>query len=128
LSFAREDPNLPSPPRAAGSAEKVAACALCVFETLSPTLGFKVDGKTMQLMESAGVMRVMFGNTIESDYQHPPRPLDTTGQRTHFWGFYPLITKAPERPSVPDVPSHLGAPSTTCTMCRAAVGTDAAGH
>lgn len=127
LSFAREDPNLPSPPRKPDSAEQVATCALCVFETTAPGLGFDVDGARLELTESAGVIRVMFGNTIESDYQHPPRPLDTTGQRTHFWGFYPLIAKAPSHPSVPDVPSHLGAPSTTCTICLAQVGMHSVG-
>jgi hypothetical protein len=113
--FGIEDPDPRVPPKPKGPGKLVAACALCVFEMTTPTLAFTAETQR-QLVHSSGVVRVMFGNTIASDYAHPPIPLEPEGQRTHFWGFYPLIANAPKRPSVPDVPGGLGAPSTTCTI------------
>jgi hypothetical protein len=88
----------------------VAACVTATYDvddenTGVATLKFNVGSKAIELKPSAGVIKLLVGNMIEGDYNHPPAP-QPAGMMAHFSAYYDLlVTPLPnnKRPS-PQLP------------------------
>jgi hypothetical protein len=92
-----------------------AACVTAAYEVdeaILPTLAFDVDGNPIKLKPSAGVIKLLIGNMIQEDYNHPPQPPATPMTMSHYSAFYDLLVTPPaknKRPS-PRLPGPSGLP------------------
>ena len=72
-----------------------AACVTATFDVDLVTLQFAVGAKQIKLKPSAGAIKLLIGDMIEGDYDHPPQPPTTPMTMSHYSAFYDLLVTPP---------------------------------